>query len=175
MRGRPPLSAALTSAGQSVRLEAELIVILGSRRTGEHLIEAPKASGGQPYQRRSTSDSGSRVEVATRHELVGYRKKAQRMIALARIPKDDVHAVVAAIPCRGDNPLAYVISSNLQRRHMSDSQRAMSAAKLANLGEGRPKTAQICAVSQDDAAKLLGVSRSAVQRADRRPHCPYGE
>ena len=42
---------------------------------------------------------------------------------------------------------------NLKRRHLSEEQRAMVAGRLANLEEGRPeKTAQICAVSQSDAA-----------------------
>ena len=41
----------------------------------------------------------------------------------------------------------------LERRHLSEEQRAMVAGRLANLEEGRPeKTAQICAVSQSDAA-----------------------
>lgn len=40
------------------------------------------------------------------------------------------------------------------------------AAKLANLGEGRPgKTAPIGAVSQDDAVDMLHVARRSVQRA----------
>ena len=44
----------------------------------------------------------------------------------------------------------------------------MVAAKLANLGEGRPReTASIEAVSQSRAAELLNVSRAAVQRATR--------
>jgi N6-adenosine-specific RNA methylase IME4 len=64
------------------------------------------------------------------------------------------------------DPLAYVISQNLKRRHLNESQRAFVAAKLANLGEGRPeKTAPIGAVSQADAADRLAVSRRSVQRA----------
>ncbi len=48
---------------------------------------------------------------------------------------------------------AFVVSLNLKRRHLSEEQRAMVAGRLANLEEGRPeKTAQICAVSQSDAA-----------------------
>lgn len=67
---------------------------------------------------------------------------------------------------RGEDPLAWVVSLNLHRRHLDESQRAMVAAKLANLGEGRPaETASIEAVSQPRAAELLNVSRAAVQRA----------
>ena len=55
---------------------------------------------------------------------------------------------------------------NLKRRHLSEEQRAMVAGRLANLEEGRPeKTAQICAVSQSDAAELMGVSVPSVKRA----------
>ena len=66
----------------------------------------------------------------------------------------------------GDDPVRYIISLNLRRRHLDESQRAMVAAKLANLGEGRPSnTAPIGAVSQSDAADLLNVGRRSVQRA----------
>jgi N6-adenosine-specific RNA methylase IME4/ParB-like chromosome segregation protein Spo0J len=66
----------------------------------------------------------------------------------------------------GGDVTAFVVSLNLKRRHLSDSQRAMVAASLANLNEGRPpETAQICAVSQASAAEMLNVSRRAVQHA----------
>jgi N6-adenosine-specific RNA methylase IME4/ParB-like chromosome segregation protein Spo0J len=66
----------------------------------------------------------------------------------------------------GQDPLGFVLAKNLERRHLTESQRAYVAAKLANLGEGRPeKTAQICAVSQDEAARRLNVSRRSVQHA----------
>ena len=71
--------------------------------------------------------------------------------------------------------IGFVVSLNLKRRHLTESQRAMVAAKLANLTEGRPKkdegapligeTAQISAVSQSDAARALNVSRGSVQNA----------
>jgi hypothetical protein len=67
----------------------------------------------------------------------------------------------------GADPVAHVVSLNLKRRHLTESQRAMVADKLARLPAHRPdKTAQICAVlSQEEAAALLNVSRRTVQEA----------
>ena len=60
----------------------------------------------------------------------------------------------------------FVLSKNLDRRHLSESQRAIAASRLANLTEGRPsKTAQIQAVSQTEAADKFNVSRTCVQAA----------
>jgi ParB-like chromosome segregation protein Spo0J len=67
-----------------------------------------------------------------------------------------------------DDAAALVRSLNVHRRHLTESQRAIVAAGLATLSEGRPsETASIEAVSQADAAELLNVSRSAVQRATK--------
>jgi ParB-like chromosome segregation protein Spo0J len=59
--------------------------------------------------------------------------------------------------------LDFVVSRNDRRRHLTDSQRALVAARVANLKEGRPaKTAQIEAVSQAKAAQRFVVSRTSV-------------
>lgn len=70
----------------------------------------------------------------------------------------------------GSDPLAFVLSANLHRRHLDESQRAMVAATLANLKNGQraDQAASIeAACTQDRAAELLNVSRSALQRAQR--------
>lgn len=77
----------------------------------------------------------------------------------------------------GDDPVGFVVSLNLHRRHLTESQRAMVAAKLANMGLGDNKGAHRPSegsanlqtlpgqVSQSDAAKLLNVSTRTVAAA----------
>ena len=59
-----------------------------------------------------------------------------------------------------------MISENLHRRHLTEAQRADVAAKLANgqLGGNRSR-AQICALTQAEAAKQMAVSERSVQNA----------
>jgi ParB-like chromosome segregation protein Spo0J len=66
--------------------------------------------------------------------------------------------------------LSFILSLNLHRRHLSESQRSIIAAKLANLDPGRPASnliVSIATVSQSDAAAALDVSRVSVNRANR--------
>lgn len=61
------------------------------------------------------------------------------------------------------DPLKYVLSINLHRRHLSESQRALVAAKISNV--------QICTsekmekITQQEAADLMNVSRRSVSSA----------
>lgn len=67
--------------------------------------------------------------------------------------------------------IPFVLSLNLTRRHLNESQRSMVANKLANLEKHEKKSdTQICvsetpAVSQGDAAAMLSVSPRSVQHA----------
>jgi ParB-like chromosome segregation protein Spo0J len=63
----------------------------------------------------------------------------------------------------GDDPLGYVLSRNLQRRHLSESQRAMVAARVANLKIGANQHTAGTPIGA--AAKLLNVSARSVTRA----------
>lgn len=78
---------------------------------------------------------------------------------------------------RGDDPAAYVVSLNLHRRHLTESQRAMAAAKLANIQRGGDRKSdqtanlqfdrQPAPVSQSEAASLLNVSPRTVATAKK--------
>jgi ParB-like chromosome segregation protein Spo0J len=68
------------------------------------------------------------------------------------------------------DPVAWVISHNLHRRHLSETQREVVAAKLAKLKHGEVGNGRKVDGSNDlstvaDAAALLNVSESGVKRA----------
>jgi ParB-like chromosome segregation protein Spo0J len=65
---------------------------------------------------------------------------------------------------QGDDPVAYVISLNLRRRHLDESQRAMVAAKLATLKDGQ-RADLIEGLPIGRASDLLNVGERSVARA----------
>ena len=81
-------------------------------------------------------------------------------------------AIEAGVDCPtteygGDDPLGFVISLNLKRRHLNESQRAMVAGRLAKLPPHRPpaKGANLPTSSIAEAAKLLNVSERSIKSA----------
>ncbi|HWJ71914.1 MAG TPA: MT-A70 family methyltransferase [Kaistia sp.] len=81
--------------------------------------------------------------------------------ALAGLPDD---FPVAGVP--GVDPLAFVISKNLQRRHLTDDQRSMIAARLVTAERGRPAdNAANGGISRQAAATLLATGEASVERA----------
>lgn len=70
----------------------------------------------------------------------------------------------------GSDALGFVVSLNLKRRHLTESQRGFVAANIANLGNGQKTSSanlQSFAVSQSDAAKMLNVSPRTVATAKK--------
>ena len=65
---------------------------------------------------------------------------------------------------QGDDPIAYVISLNLRRRHLDESQRAMVAAKLATLRDGQ-RADLVEGLPIGRASDLLNVGDRTVARA----------
>jgi len=62
--------------------------------------------------------------------------------------------------------VGFVVSKNAHRRHLTPSQSAMLAVKLAGLSKGRPDL-NASAFSQDEAAERLGVSKRLLQFAQK--------
>lgn len=72
----------------------------------------------------------------------------------------------------GDDPAGFVVSLNLHRRHLSESQRAMVAAKLETLSHGGDRKNQdanlhVDAVTRTEAAELLNVGTRSVASAKK--------
>jgi hypothetical protein len=76
----------------------------------------------------------------------------------------------------GSDVTAYIVSHNIHRRHLTDSQRAMIAAKLATRPPGYrteivkshlSHMTQVIPPSRSEAAELLNVSGTAVARAKK--------
>jgi hypothetical protein len=67
------------------------------------------------------------------------------------------------------NPLAYVLSLNLHRRHLDESQRAMVASRIATLRDGERPDRQGSPIgearTQAEAAELMNVGKRSVERA----------
>src|SRR5262245_46596247 len=69
---------------------------------------------------------------------------------------------------QGDDPLAYVISANLRRRHLNEGQRALIAARLATFSHGGDRSkSPIGDLTQAEAAELLNVGKRSVERAGK--------
>lgn len=73
-------------------------------------------------------------------------------------------------PYTGDDPLGFVVSMNMARRHLDESQRAMCAARIANMRQGRPEInpanlPDLPNISQAQAAKTLNVSERSLRSA----------
>jgi ParB-like chromosome segregation protein Spo0J len=64
---------------------------------------------------------------------------------------------------QGEDPVAYVISLNLRRRHLNESQRAMVAAKLATLKLGDNQHSEGLPIGRG--SELLNVGERSVARA----------
>lgn len=67
----------------------------------------------------------------------------------------------------GRDALAFVLSKNLARRHLTESQRAMVAADIETLRQGERRAAKDAnlQVSRDEAARLLKVSERSIASA----------
>lgn len=78
---------------------------------------------------------------------------------------------IKTVEYMGDDPFGYVMSTNLHRRHLGESQRAMVAARIANMRQGERTDLEpseiFPKVSQKDAAKMFGISDKLLRGAKK--------
>lgn len=105
------------------------------------------------------------AEVIFAEDVAPILKAWERDVAVACFERFD--------PDEDGDPLSWVLSKNLHRRHLSENQRTMIAAEIATMRQGRPsewdkdrddKPANRRVLSQDEAAQMLNVSTRSVQR-----------
>lgn len=66
----------------------------------------------------------------------------------------------------GADPVAFVVSKNVARRHLDESQRAIAAAKIANIQHGGDRSKRpIGHLKQQEASDLLNVGDRSIRRA----------
>lgn len=123
--------------------------------------------------KKDINDNGQREKITLHHgQILDGRNRYRACLELDIKPQTR--------DWNGDDPVKYVVSLNLHRRHLNTSQRAMVAARVAQMKQGRPwpgkVKASIDAFTQphsgaafkiDDAATLLNVGPAIVQRARR--------
>jgi hypothetical protein len=91
-----------------------------------------------------------------------------RYNACVIIAKQGIETGFKTTPYTGPDPRRYVVSANIKRRHLNESQRALIAAQLATFTHGGDRTkASIDALTQKAAAELLNVSEPSVERASK--------
>lgn len=109
---------------------------------------------------RDIQQNGQREAIATyQGEILDGRNR------LAACELAGVKPIMREVePVNG--PVAFVVSANLRRRHLDESQRAIVAARLATLRDGQRQVGQLAEVpTQAEAAALLNVGERTLRRA----------
>jgi soluble cytochrome b562 len=122
----------------------------------------------EEYQglKNDIDENGQREDIVVwKNQIIDGRNRLRACEELQRNPS------IAELDEEHD-PWKYVISHNLHRRHLTTSQRAMVASKLATLKHGGDRKSeeikgQICTLIIDDAAKQLNVSPKSVKNAKK--------
>ncbi len=92
-------------------------------------------------------------------KILDGRNRYRACVAAGVVPRFE--------PYGGDDPLGLVVSRNVRRRHLDESQRALVAAKLETMRHGGNRKGQDAnlRVDRSDAAKMLSVSERSVASA----------
>jgi hypothetical protein len=98
-------------------------------------------------------------------KILDGRNRYRAACRIGEENNEPAHYYYYTIPYIGDNPIEYVLSLNLHRRHLSASQRALIAAEITNTNKGtRPEQGRI---SPKIAGDILNVPERTVKTAKR--------
>ena len=96
---------------------------------------------------------------------------ANRYRAVCELRESGKDIELKTIEFTGNDPVKFVTSKNLHRRHLSTSQRAMIASELENMGHGGDRKSKVANlrldISRSDVAKQLNVSMRSVASAKK--------
>lgn len=110
------------------------------------------------------------VWIATSGEVLGpawdWTPWAGQALPVAALADDALsNSILFSVGVDGDW-LDYVLSKNLNRRHLTDDQRRMLGARLVNMRPGRQaQSSQIAKIGREQAAELAAVDVAGVDRA----------
>jgi N6-adenosine-specific RNA methylase IME4 len=91
------------------------------------------------------------------HAILDGRNRYRACIAAGVTPSFE--------PFSGDDPLRFVVSANLKRRHLNIEQRAMVGARLETMKQGRPRKDATVHVLRGSAAQVVNVSPRTIATA----------
>jgi hypothetical protein len=112
-------------------------------------------------------DNGLRIPIMVYNGQILDGRHRHKAIVELKLPLTEKE-VVEWKPTAGDSPTKYVVSQNVNRRHLDESQRAIIAAELANGTHGGDRSkGPIDALTEEGAANMLNVSEKSVQRAKK--------
>lgn len=105
-----------------------------------------------------------------RHPITTYKGRLLDGRSVDRVC-DEIGREPITKEYEGDDPLGFVLSVNVRRRQLNESQRAMIAVGLANMRQGErtdlEPSVNIPKVSQKDAAMLMGISEKQLRNAKK--------
>jgi ParB-like chromosome segregation protein Spo0J len=113
--------------------------------------------------KKDIEDNGLQVPIKTfEAKILDGRSRYKACIELGKEPKTEIFAGTS------NDALAYVISMNVKRRHLSASQRALIVARLVTSKLGGDRSVKLpTEITQDDVAKLAGVAVKTVTDAKK--------
>ena len=115
---------------------------------------------------RDIADNGLQFPIALHEGMILDGRNRYTACVMANVTPQFVEF-------EGDDPVRFVVTTNLHRRHLNESQRAMVAAKLANMQHGGNRKVQSANlhhevnVSRSQAAELLHISPRSVASAKK--------